>query len=125
MSTERIISIQGLEIMTHVGVPEEERAIPQRLVIDLRFAALAQPESLHDDITETIDYHAVSLRVAGISAARHRKLIETLADELAEALLIEFSLRWIEVTIRKFILPNTEWVSVTIRREANGEKPES
>ncbi|MCX8493828.1 MAG: dihydroneopterin aldolase [Chthoniobacterales bacterium] len=121
MSTERIIVIQGLEVLARVGVPEEERESPQRLLIDLRFAALAQPESLHDDITRTVDYHALSLRVAEISVARPRKLIETLADELAESLFSEFSLRWVEVTIRKFILPNTEWVSVTIRREANGD----
>ena len=121
MSTERIIVIQGLEVLARVGVPEEERESPQRLLIDLRFAALAQPESLHDDITRTVDYHALSLRVAEISVARPRKLIETLADELAESLLSEFSLRWVEVTIRKFILPNTEWVSVTIRREANSD----
>ncbi len=118
MSTERIIAIRGLEIMAHVGLPEEERAVAQRLLIDLQFAAKDQPESLHDDITQTIDYHAVSLRVEEISTACHRKLIERLADELAELLLIEFSLRWIEVTIRKFILPQTEWVGVSVRWES-------
>ena len=118
---ERIISIQGLEIMSHVGVPEEERVIAQRLLFDLRFAALVQPEVLHDEITQTVDYHAVSLKVTELSEVRHRKLIETLADELAESLLSEFHLSWIEVTIRKFILPNTEWVAVTTRREAGSD----
>ncbi len=118
MSTERIITIQGLEIMVHVGVPEEERATPQRLLLDLRFAALAQPEQLHDDITQTVDYHRVSLRAAEISESRPRKLIETLADDLAESLLAEFHLNWIDVTIRKFILPRTEWVGVFVRRES-------
>ena len=47
-----------------------------------------------------------------------RKLIETLADEVATDLLKEFSLRWIEVTVRKFILPNAEWISVFVRRES-------
>jgi len=56
--------------------------------------------------------------VAEVVGERPRKLIETLADQLAAALLAEFSLRWIEITIRKFILPNTEWVSISIRREA-------
>jgi len=118
MGTERIISIRGLEVMSRVGVPEEERSLAQRLLIDLRFAALVQSESLQDDIASTIDYHAVSLRVLEISTERPRKLIETLADELGEVLLREFSLRWIDVNIRKFILPNTEWVEVSIRREA-------
>ena len=115
---ERIITIQGLEVMTQVGVPNDERALPQRLLINLRFAALAQPESLEDDLTLTVDYHAVSLRTLEITKDRPRKLIETLADDIAESLLREFGLRWIEVTIRKFILPNTEWVSVSTRREA-------
>jgi FolB domain-containing protein len=116
MSKERIISIQGLEVMARIGVPDEERSVPQRLLIDLRFAALAQPESLQDDITRTVDYHAVSLRVAEFSSARPRKLIETLADEIAETMLREDELQWIEVTVRKFILPNAEWVGVSTRR---------
>ena len=116
MENERIIAIRGLEASARVGVPDEERAAPQRLLIDLKFAAVNQPKKLNDDITLTVDYHAVSLRVAGIAAERPRKLIETLADEMAAELLREFGLRWIEITIRKFILPETEWVSVSVRR---------
>ena len=116
MKTERIIGIQGLEIMARIGVPDAERAEPQRLLLDLRFAASDQPERLNDDLSLTVDYAAVSLRVIEIVNEYPRKLIETLADELTERLLAEYSLRWIELTIRKFILPQTEWVSVTVRR---------
>ena len=118
MTGERIIAIKGLEVSAHVGVPEEERSRPQRLLLDLSFAAIDQPSDLSDEISRTVDYLAVSLRVAEVVGERPRKLIETLADQLAAALLAEFSLRWIEITIRKFILPNAEWVSVSIRREA-------
>ena len=119
MSQERLIGIRGLEVFANVGLPDGERAQSQRLLIDLRFAGREQPADLHDDIARTVDYHAVSLRAASIAEAGSRRLLETLADELAAVLLAEFSLRWIEVTIRKFILPNTEWVSVTTRREAD------
>lgn len=115
---ERIIAIQGLELMAHVGVPDEERAVAQRLLADIRFCSSLQPVSLDDDITRTVDYFAVSERVSELSVKQSRKLIETLADEIAEMLLREFGLRWIEVTIRKFILSNTEWVSVSNRRES-------
>ena len=114
---ERVIGIKGLEVMAHVGVPDEERRVAQRLLIDLRFDAANQPAELNDDLALTIDYDVLSRRVAEIAAERPRKLIETLADELTAVLLKEFSLRWIELTIRKFILPQTEWVSVTVRRE--------
>ena len=117
MGTERIIEIRGLELKARVGVPDGERADPQRLLFDLRFAATDQSPDLGDEISLTVDYHAVALRVAAIVEERPRKLIETLADDLATSLLSEFGLRWIEITVRKFILPNAEWVSVTIRRE--------
>jgi dihydroneopterin aldolase len=115
---ERIIAIQGLKLMAHVGVPDEERAVAQRLLADIRFCSSLQPVTLDDDITRTVDYFAVSERVSELSVKQPRKLIETLADEIAEMLLREFGLRWIEVTIRKFILPNTEWVSVSTRRDS-------
>ena len=113
---ERIIEIRGWEVFAHVGVPEEERLLPQRLLIDLRFAAELQPLALNDDLELTVDYAAVGLRVAAIVAERPRQLIETLADELAALLQVEFALAWIEVSIRKFILPQTEWVSVSVKR---------
>jgi dihydroneopterin aldolase len=119
VKTERVIAIKGLQVSTHVGVPDNEREAPQTLHIDLNFAARSQPALLNDNIALTVDYHAVSLRVAEIASERSRQLIETLADELAGRLISEFGLRWIEVTIRKFILPQTDWVSVSIRRESD------
>jgi len=116
---ERIIAIRGLGVVAQVGVPDEERAAPQRLLIDLRFASIDQPSELGDEIGRTVDYHAVSVRVAEVVGERPRRLIETLADEIASALQRGFSLRWTEVTVRKFILPNTEWVSVCVRHEAS------
>ena len=116
MISECIIAIEGLEVSAHVGVPDEERAVAQRLLLDLRFVAAIQPEDFQDDLSLTVDYHAVSIRVAAIAAERPRKLIETLASEITDILMKEFSLRLVELTIRKFILPNAEWVSVSIRR---------
>lgn len=125
ITCERIIEVRGLEINARVGVPDEERALPQRLLLDLRFAALYHPPDLGDDIAGTIDYFQLTRRVIECAGERPRHLIETLADELADCLMTEYPLRWVEITIRKFILSDAEWVSVSIRREANGEKTES
>ena len=118
MTSERIIAIRSLEVTARVGFPEEERSRPQKLLMDLSFTAADQPVDLGDDITRTVDYFAVSRRVISIAAERPRKLIETLADDTAAILLAEFSLCWVEITIRKFILPDAEWVSVSLRRES-------
>jgi len=116
MSSERVITIKGLEVMARVGVPEEERSAPQKLLIDLSFAAVEQLADLGDDITRTVDYFEISRRVIAIVGERPRRLIETLADEMTATLLGEFHLRWIEITVRKFILTDAEWVAVTVRR---------
>jgi phosphoglycolate phosphatase/dihydroneopterin aldolase len=47
------------------------------------------------------------------------KLIETLADEVALHLLARFGLREVEIELRKFILPDTKFVSVRIVRTAS------
>ena len=71
---------------------------------------------LGDAIERTVDYYAVSQRVAEIAAEDERKLIETLAEDVAEQLLREFALEAVVVEVRKFILENADYVSVKLER---------
>lgn len=117
--TDDWIEIRGLEIDTRIGVPEAERAAPQRLLVDLRLQPLREFSRMADAIDATVDYFALAQRVVTLAASRPRQLIETLADELAATVLREFALRRVEVTVRKFILPNAEFVAAHCRRERN------
>ena len=103
-----------------MGVPDEERAEAQELVVDASFTPHFSSGSLDDDIGRTIDYHAVALRLEEVAAARPRKLIETLAEDLAETVLNEFAVSEVTLEIQKFILPNTRCVGVRITRSAGG-----
>ena len=114
---ERVIEIKGLSVQAFIGVPVDERAKSQKLCLDLQFAAAFQPLTLNEDLTATIDYAMVARRVKELAEMKARSLIETLADEIAEYLFAEFPLRWIEITVRKFILPDTDYVAVKVRRE--------
>lgn len=112
MSHGDTIEIRGLRVAAHIGVPDEERARSQDLLIDLILRPIRSFSSLPDQIDSTVDYHAVALRVDHLASARPRNLIETLADEIATALLREFAIIQIDVTVRKFILSQTEHVAV-------------
>jgi len=114
--THDLIEISGLEVMAQVGVPDEERAAAQKLEFDIVIFPEKGLAGLNDEIDNTVDYFAVSERVKEISAEKPRKLIETLAEEIAEALLAEFPLALIRVKIRKFILSDTKHVAVEIAR---------
>lgn len=112
------IHVRGLRVLARIGVPDDERAVPQELSIDLVLEPARGFDGLGDEIGATVDYHEVVLRVAAIAAERPRKLVETLAVEVAEDLLGRYPLRRVEVGIDKFILPQTRAVGVRVRREA-------
>jgi len=109
------IHIRGLRLDCHIGVPDEERASVQTLLVDLTIIPLTPFDALNDDITHTVDYDAVSRRLAVIAAEKPRKLIETLAVDLARTVLAEFPAAEALVEIRKFILPQTDHVGVSYR----------
>jgi phosphoglycolate phosphatase len=112
------IEIRRLELVTHIGVPDAERAEPQTLWLTLRMAPRGGFGGLNDDISRTIDYQAVAAEMVSLAAAKPRRLIETLALEIAETLLAEHPLTWVAVTLEKKILPNTDCVAVHLERYA-------
>jgi dihydroneopterin aldolase len=112
------ILIKGLSVECRVGVPDDERAHPQRLLIDATLVPRTAFADLRDELALTADYDAAARRIAAVATERPRKLIETLAADLATMLLREFPLTAAEVEIRKFILPQTEYVAVRCRLTA-------
>jgi dihydroneopterin aldolase len=109
------IRIEQLKVKAHVGVPAEERVEPQRL--SLNVVCWPPRTELHDELADTINYSTVANAAREIVRRRHYKLIETLAEEIAAELLERFQLRRVAVEVRKFILADAEYVSVTAIRE--------
>ena len=74
------ISIVDLAVSYHVGVPDAERAQPQRLLLtvdmETDFAAVAKSDSIAD----TINYYAVSQGLLRFGNGREWKLLEKLVD---------------------------------------------
>lgn len=110
------IHIEGLRVPTRVGVPDEERATAQDVAICVTMVPERAMVGLGDTIGKTVDYFAVSERVAAIASEGERKLIETLAEDVAEVLLREFALESVIVEVRKFILENADYVAVKLQR---------
>ncbi len=110
------IHLENLWVSTTIGVPDGERASAQEVAICLTMVPELAMGGLGDSIDKTVDYFAVSQRVAEIAGEGERKLIETLAEDVAEALLREFALDSVVVEVRKFILENADYVSVKLER---------
>ncbi len=110
------IEIRRLKVTTHIGVPVEERAEPQQLLITVKMTPQENFDGLADEISRTIDYYAVALEIEALASSRPRHLIETLATDIASHLLDRHPLTQVLVRIEKHILPNTECVAVEIQR---------
>lgn len=111
------IQIQGLEISAHIGVPDEERAVPQKLTFNLTLWPIRSMRDLGDDIACAVNYATVCSEVRKFVGTKSGKLIETLANALALHLLETFDIRRITIELRKYILPDVEFVSVTVTRD--------
>ncbi len=110
------IEIRRLRVSTLIGVPDQERAVPQTLLVTIRMTPSQGFDGLADEISRTVDYHAVSQEIETLAAARPRRLIETLAVDIAGHLLGNHPLAHVAISIEKHILPNTECVAVHLER---------
>jgi len=113
------IHIEQLEISTHIGVPEKERAIPQRLTVSITLWPKQNTRDLGDQIGRTVDYSAVAEAARNFVSDQSVNLIETLADGLATQLLGSFAIQKIEIELRKFALPDAKYASITVTRTAS------
>jgi 7,8-dihydroneopterin aldolase/epimerase/oxygenase len=120
MDESDCIRIQELELQAHIGVPDEERGSAQRLTFNLVIWPARPIRELGDDIERAVNYAGVCAEVEKFVGQRRDRLIETLADAVAAHLLETFAIRKISVELRKYILPQVEFVSVTVTRERSG-----
>ncbi len=111
------ILIEDLEVFYRVGVPDTERAAPQRLLLtvemEVDFSKAAETDALQD----TIDYAAVADALAGFGERRSWHLLEKLACDIADFVLGSYRLNSATVTVKKFVLPAAKHVAVSVFRK--------
>jgi 7,8-dihydroneopterin aldolase/epimerase/oxygenase len=111
-----VIHIHDLEVFYRVGVPDAERAAPQRLLLDIHLHLDFGVAAASDDLTKTINYFEVTQRLLKFGDDREWRLIEKLAEDIAQLILSEFKPGRVRVEVKKFIIPETKHISVAIER---------
>jgi dihydroneopterin aldolase len=110
------ISIVDLEVFWNVGVTDEERAKPQRLLLTVDLEFDFSSASVSDRIEKTIDYFEVSQRLLKFGEGRSWKLIEKVAANIADVLLAEYKPQAVRVMVKKFPIPEARYVAVSLMR---------
>ena len=118
------ISIVDLEVFYRVGVPDDERAKPQKLWLTVEMEFDFAEAAKSDFIADTIDYFAATQKLLKFGEGREWKLIEKLAADIGEMILADFKsqrdvpLR-VSVEVKKFVIPQAKFVSVSLTKQRN------
>ena len=111
------IRITDLEVFYRVGITDEERAKPQRLLISVDMEFDLTSAAATDRIEETIDYQQVAQKLLRHGDGRSWNLLEKLATDLADLILAEFQPQAVTIEVKKFPIPQARFVSVALTRK--------
>ena len=110
------LSLVDLKLSCHLGVPDTERRKVQTVLCSAVFPVPSLAwAAAGDDLRKTVDYHSLSQVLRAEARRIPRKLLERLATDLARVACRRFRLPWIEIELKKFILPETRHVSLRAR----------
>jgi dihydroneopterin aldolase len=126
----RHVFLRDMVLLASVGIHAFEHEARQRLrlnvdlaVLDEGVGPLNRPLSLSgavkDELRRVVDYERVADRVREIVASGHVRLVETLAERIAQACLEDTRVRSVRVRVEKLdIFADMESVGIEIERRA-------
>lgn len=99
------VEIRGLRVEAVHGVGEQERSSPQPFELDLDLYLRQSAAAAHDELGRTADYARALDAVRDVLAGPPRQLLETLAEEVAAAVLADEAVAAVTVAVRKLAPP--------------------
>ncbi|KTD08516.1 dihydroneopterin aldolase [Legionella jamestowniensis] len=110
-----LLQIKGLCVLTRIGVYTWEQEILQRLFIDISIPG--NFNTCKDDIANTIDYAKVCQQVTAYIESNSFRLIETVAENVANLIKQEFNIPQLTVSVSKpHAIKNANDIRVTVTR---------
>ena len=104
----RHMFLRDMVLTTSIGVHPHEHAKPQRVRINVDLGVeddgalpLSRSPVGRDELARVVDYEKVADRVRSIVAAGHIRLVETLAERIAEACLADSRVNSARVRVEK------------------------
>ncbi|MEW5850722.1 MAG: dihydroneopterin aldolase [Myxococcota bacterium] len=99
------VFVEGLEFTGRHGVTARERRVGHRCRADVVVWLDTAPAAAQDQVKLTANYARLSEIVFTMATEQSYRLLETLAERVAEAILAEMPVARVEVAIRKLRVP--------------------
>jgi len=96
------IELRGMAFHGHHGVRDAERAEAQEFRVDVEIDADLEAASRSDRLADTIDYKLVRAAAKEVIEGPSRKLLESLAGDIAGRILAMAAVQAVSVRVVKF-----------------------
>jgi dihydroneopterin aldolase len=96
-----VVYIEGFVGHTVIGIDTSELHLPQPVRLDLSIGVPAIRACQSDCIEDTINYAAVREALLALLATHNVRLLEALAERIAQLLISEFGAHWVRVKLCK------------------------
>lgn len=123
----RHVFLRDMVLSASIGVYPREHASPQRVRINVDLAV--QDETAQrgqmvgpDELRRVVDYAAIANRIRAIVAEGHVRLVETLAERIAQSCMIDGRVRTARVRVEKLDV-FADAVSAGVEVERRRTKP--
>ncbi|MDQ1237462.1 MAG: dihydroneopterin aldolase/dihydroneopterin triphosphate 2'-epimerase [Wigglesworthia glossinidia] len=96
-----ILFIKKLKIMASVGINNWEKNILQKIFVDIKIPINFKKSLNKDSLINRIDYIKIKNEIIFLVQNKHFNLIESLAEEIADMLVNNFSIPFVKITVNK------------------------
>ena len=93
--------IKDLRLRARIGIGEYERRDKQDLVINIEFESDHADAATHDDMAYAVDYRALNKDVIALVEGNEHKLVEALAENIAQVCLKHDGVEAVRVRLEK------------------------
>ena len=104
----RHVFLRDLILPANIGIHPHEHAAPQRVRINVDLGVtddgalpLSRAPVGKDELSRVVDYEVIANTVRAIIASGHVRLVETLAERIAEACLADTRVHLARITVEK------------------------
>lgn len=95
------ILLNGAHFFARHGVSDEEQRLGGRYVVDVELERDFSRAATSDDLADTVSYSDVYRTVREIVEGKSFRLVETLAETIAQQLLARYSAQAVMVRVKK------------------------
>ena len=120
MKKQDQIILKGMMFYGYHGVNPEERLVGQKFVVDVTVECSLLKPSSSDIVGDTVSYSDLFKTVKSIVEGPSHNLLESVAKNISDSILLSYDVESISVTIKKPDVPingaNLDYAGVTLTR---------